>query len=81
MSSYKTGQRRVLHRGREFHFVSYEGTPANARHQQPATEAAWYLMMAGKRWVVMTQECELSESALDSALQSWLDANIFGAKL
>ena len=81
MSSYKTGQRRVVHRGREFHFVSYEGTPANPRHQQAATQPAWYLMMAGKRWEVMSQEGELSESALDTALQTWLDANIFGAKL
>ena len=81
MSSYKTGQRRVVHRGREFHFVSYEGMPANPRNHTPATVAAWYLMSAGKRWVVMTQECDLTEAALDSALAGWLDANIFAPGL
>jgi hypothetical protein len=78
MSSYKTGQRRVVHRGREFHFVSYEGTPANPRNQKPATQAAWYLMCAGKRWEVIAQVGDQSDSALELALHTWLDANIFG---
>lgn len=79
MSGYKTDQRRVLHRGREFHFVSYDGAPANTRLGQAATQPAWYLMTAGKRWAVMPQVSEQSESALVVAFQVWLDAHVFTA--
>ncbi len=77
MSSYKTDQRQLVHRGRQFHFVSYDGTPANPRLAQDATQPAWYLMSAGKRWPVMPQVADLSEAALDRALLEWLDAHVF----
>lgn len=79
MSGYKTDQRRVIHRGREFHFVSYDGVPANPRVGQAATQPTWYLMRAGKRWAVMPQVADQPETALDLALQSWLDAHVFAA--
>lgn len=76
MSAYKTSQRRVMHGGREYHFVSYEGLPANPRRGSPATEAAWFLMSAGKRWPVMPEVANLSEMELDLRLHAWLDAHV-----
>lgn len=80
MSSYKTNQRRVRHRGREFHFVSYEGVAANPRLGSPATQATWFLMCAGKRWDVMLEQADVSETDLDLQLSNWLDVNIFATK-
>jgi hypothetical protein len=72
-------QRRLLYRGREFHFVSYEGLPANAKRHQPATLPAWWLMSAGTRWEVMPFEPGPDARALDSAFTAWLDAHAFGS--
>ena len=77
MSSYKTDQRRVVHRGREFHFVSYEGVAANPRLGNVATPASWFLMSAGKRWMVMPQTPDQAGPDFDLELHSWLDAHVF----
>ena len=79
MSGYKTDQRRLLHRGREFHFVSYEGLAANARRGEPATPPTWFLMIAGKRWLVMPQVPDQSVEDLDQQLHGWLEAHAFPA--
>jgi hypothetical protein len=76
MSAYKTNQRRVLHRGREFHFVSYEGVAANPRRGEDATPATWYLMRAGKRWSVMPQVAGQDVADLDLLLHQWLDQHL-----
>jgi len=55
MSGYITEQHRLVHRGRSFHFVSYEGHPADAKHEQSEMPPTWYLMLAGKRWLVSPQ--------------------------
>ncbi|MGH7586892.1 MAG: hypothetical protein ACREMH_11645 [Gemmatimonadales bacterium] len=80
MSAYKTDQRRVLHRGREFHFVSYDGVPANVRLGLEATLPTWCLMRAGKRWTVIPQLHDQADGDLEVALREWLDANVFAAK-
>ncbi len=77
MSTYKTDQRRILHRGKEFHFVSYDGQPANPRLGQTATEPSWYLMRAGKRWPVMLQVADQPDLVLEATFHRWLDANVF----
>lgn len=77
MSGYKTNQRRVTHRGREFHFVSYEGVAANPRLGNAASPPTWYLMTAGKRWEVMPQVPDQTEADLDRQLHAWLDAHVF----
>lgn len=77
MSGYKTTQHRVLHRGREFHFVSYEGQPANVRAGTDATPAAWYLMVAGKRMAVMPELGDQEAELLTQAFTRWLDHNVF----
>ena len=80
MSVYKTEQCRGVHRGREFHFVSYEGVASNPRLGHEATPATWYLMRAGKRWAVMPQDFDLPAPELEAALHAWLDAHVFGAR-
>lgn len=72
MSSYKVEQHRVTYRGRHFHFVSYEGHPANERRGEPAVPPMWYLMGPGKRWPVMPQVAGQSDDEVARALVGWL---------
>lgn len=78
MSKYTVQQRRLRHRGREFHFVSYEGRPANPRRDEPATDATWFLMSAGKRWEVMPEQPGQDGEELDRRFREWLDTHVFG---
>jgi hypothetical protein len=77
VTAYKTQQRRVVHRGRFFHFVSYEGRPADVKRQEPETAPAWYLMLAGKRWMVSPQVGESVPAELDRQFAEWLDGHVF----
>jgi hypothetical protein len=79
VSRSQTEQRRLQYRGREFHFVSFEGVPANPRRDQPATPAAWWLMSAGTRWEVMPFRPGQDADALDRAFTAWLDTHVFRA--
>ena len=80
MSGYKTDQHHVLHRGRDFHFVSYEGRQANPRTGETATPPTWFLMSAGKRWPVLVQVPDQDPKALILALTRWLDQHVFAAR-
>ncbi len=77
MSSYRTEQHRLSHRGVSYHFVSYAGLPADEAKQQPEVPAAWYLMLAGKRWMVGPQ-VETTSEELDRQFGEWLDAHVLG---
>ena len=77
MSRPLVQQRRLRYRGRDFHFVSYGGLPANAKQGRPATEPAWWLMSAGTRWEVMPVDPVREEEELDRAFTAWLDAHVF----
>ena len=77
VSNAKIEQRRLSHRGRHFHFVSYEGQPANAAKLEVATGRAWFLMSGGKRWSVMPEEPGLAEVELNRLLTGWLDGHVF----
>jgi hypothetical protein len=81
MSGYKTNQRRVVHRGRQFHFVSYEGVAANPRLGSDASPPTWFLMSSGKRWAVMPQDLDQPEAELDLRLHDWLDSHVFPISL
>lgn len=70
-------QRRFTYRGRGFHFVSYDGLPANAKRAQPATAPAWWLMSGGMRWEVMPFQPGQTPQQLDLRFMAWLDANVF----
>jgi hypothetical protein len=77
MSSYKIQQLRVVHHGRDFHFVSYDCIPADARKELAAVPAMWYLMGPGKRWPVMEQVAGLTEAEVERGLVSWLNEQDF----
>ena len=77
MSKEKTEQRRLAHRGRAFHFVSYEEQPANPARLQPAIPPAWFLMSAGKRWVAVPHQVDQDLTELDGLLSQWLDEHVF----
>ncbi|MGA2382607.1 MAG: hypothetical protein ABSG61_04150 [Gemmatimonadales bacterium] len=79
MSSYKTQQHHLVRRSRSFHFVSYEGHPADPKRQQPETPPSWYLMLAGKRWIVMPEVSDTSPEELDRQFGAWLDERVFGS--
>ena len=81
MSSFKTDQRHVTYRGRDFHFVSYDAEPSNERMGREATPASWFLINAGKRWLVMPHIPGQQEAALEMALHDWLDVHVFGETL
>jgi len=76
MSTYKIDQRHLNHRGRVFHFVSYEGQPANPKREEAAVEPAWFLMGPGRRWQVMAQEHEQAPEETDRCLLAWLDQHL-----
>ena len=77
MSGHKTDQRRVVHRGREFHFVSYDGIAANPNLGSAASPPSWFLMNGGKRWLVMPEVPDQPEADLDRELHAWLDLHVF----
>jgi hypothetical protein len=77
MSSYKVEQHRLTHRGRGFHFVSYEGAPANLAKQLAAVEPTWFMMCAGKRWAVMPHRVGQDPAELDRLFVEWLDGHVF----
>jgi hypothetical protein len=70
-----TQQHRLAHRGCSFQFVSYEGKPADEAHQQPGIPPSWYLMLAGKRWMVGPQVVETTPAELDRQFGDWLEAH------
>ena len=53
MTAFRPQQRHLTIQGRRFHFVSYEGRPANHRRAQLAYPAMWYLMVEGRRRPVL----------------------------
>ena len=77
MSRPVVEQRRVQYRGREFHFVSYDGVPANVKREQPATMPAWWLMSGGARWEVMPFHPGRDAAELDREFTTWLDVHVF----
>src|SRR5690606_35645464 len=50
LSAFKSEQRHLIVRGRAFHFVSYEGRPANAHRGEDQQPPMWYLMVEGRRF-------------------------------
>lgn len=77
MAAYRNEQRHLVHRGRRFHFVSYDGRPADRARNQPETHPTWHLLIAGKRWPVMPQITGQSDLDLERDLTRWLDAHAF----
>ncbi|MCU0621128.1 MAG: hypothetical protein MUC69_06465 [Gemmatimonadales bacterium] len=77
MAAFKVQQRHLVHRGRAFHFVSYEGRPADAGKMILATPPTWFLIASGKRWEVMTYDPDATAEQCDRRFMGWLDENVF----
>lgn len=80
MSAYKTQQHRLLHRGRTFHFVSYEARDADVKRAETAMPPTWYVMLDGKRWPVAAEAGSAAPADLDRQFGAWLDVNVFRAE-
>jgi hypothetical protein len=78
MCAYRNDQRRLRHRGREFHFVSYEGQSANPARDQAEVPPTWFLIQAGKRWRVMEQMPDQAEEETNRRLLRWVEDHVFG---
>ena len=76
VASYKVEQRHLTFRGRQFHFVSYEGRPANERRGEQAEPPMWCLMNEGKRHPVMPQVLGQEPAEVDQALLTWVQEQI-----
>ena len=79
MSAFKSQQRLLNIRGRAFHFVSYEGQPANAKRGEEASPAMWYLMVEGRRCPALVWEQNQSLDDVDRDLTKWAAENAFGS--
>lgn len=77
VDTYQTSQHRLLHRGRWFHFVSYEGRPADPKLEQAELTSGWFLMYAGKRRWVAPQCTETASAELDRQFAEWLEVHVF----
>lgn len=77
MAAFRNEQRRLSHRGRDFHFVSYEAHPANPARNQQAMPDTWYLIGANRRWPAIPHVRDQAEPELLAALVAWLEAVVF----
>lgn len=77
MSKYKNDQRRLVHRGRRFHFISYDAQDADIKKKLDALPATWYLESSGNRWPAIPQVLEQPEAELEAQLAAWLEAVVF----
>lgn len=81
MSAFKSQQRHLEIQGRTFHFVSYEGQPANVRRNEEAQPPMWYLMVAGRRFAAFPCDATQDLEQVDRALLAWAEANAVGPAL
>ena len=77
MNTYQTQQHHLVHRGRSFHFVSYEGHPADPKLEQADVPPTWFLIHAGKRWMAFPQVGDAAPAVLARQFGEWLDARVF----
>jgi hypothetical protein len=72
MTAYKNAQHHVVLKGRDFHFVSYDGTPANEKRGIEETGPMWYLMGPNKRWPVMPHNLDQPDHEVLGELKKWI---------
>jgi hypothetical protein len=76
LGTYKVQQRQIVHRGRVFHFVSYENPRTQAVPDELSSSATWFLMSAGTRWGVRPQIAGEEPEDTDRRLVEWLEERI-----
>jgi hypothetical protein len=80
MPAFKPEQRHLVVRGRSFHFVSYEGRPANPRRGEEPEPAMWYLMVEGRRFPAFPCDPTQQAPQVDAALERWAVLNAMEPK-
>jgi len=78
MSAFKPLQRHLTIRGRTFHFVSYEGQPADARRSLAERPSMWYLMVEGRRFPAFPCDPSTPLTEIDQLLSRWAEDNATG---
>jgi len=68
-----------MHRGRSFHFVSYEATAAHPGRHTLELPNTWFLVSSGNRWPAIPHVSGQPISELESELVAWLDRVVFAA--
>ena len=81
MGAFRNEQRRLSHRGRDFHFVSYEARPANLARKEDAMPDTWYLVSTNNRWPAIPLLPDQPEPELIAALVLWLETSVFADPL
>lgn len=81
MPAFKPQQCRITIRNRAFHFVSYEGQPANVAKNEEAKPSMWYMMMAGRRFPSLVCIPGQSEPEIEQSLTTWALANAIAAEV
>lgn len=71
LGSYRVEQRKLSHKGREFHFVSYDALPGML-----GASSMWFLMSSGTRWEAVAQIPGEDPAETDARLIEWLDRTI-----
>ena len=77
MATFRHEQHRVTHRGRAFHFVSYEATEAHAGKKIEARPDTWFLVSSGNRWPAIPHVPGVALPDLEAQLVAWLEATVF----
>ena len=81
MGAFRNEQRRLTHRGRDFHFISYEAQAANPARKQQEMPDTWYLVSSNNRWPAIPLIEGQPEPELIAALALWLDTSVFADPL
>jgi len=79
MTKLAVEQVHLRHRDRIFHFVSYQGQPADHKRNRAAIDPAWFLMTAGKRWEVMPHTPDQAQAERDHLFTAWLEQHVFAS--
>jgi len=77
MATFRHEQHRVTHRGRAFHFVSYEATTANPNKHIEELPDTWFLVSSGNRWPAIPHVPGQPITDLESQLVAWLEQVVF----
>ena len=77
MATFRHEQHRVTHRGRAFHFVSYEATEANPARKVEERPDTWFLVSSGNRWPAIPLVPGQAVAELEAHLVAWLEATVF----
>ena len=78
MPAFKPQQRHLTINDRTFHFVAYEGQPANPPRKPEAHPAMWYLMVEGRRCPALLYDPAQTDAEVDRFLERWAIDNAVG---